>query len=766
MRTWLEPSQIDVPEELSAFVGGHPLIAETLVRRGIIKVSEAESYLFPEKYRPAGYAELPGMSAALDRVEKAIRSGETICVWGDFDVDGQTATALLVEGLRELGAQINYHIPVRAVESHGINIPNLKIEIELGASLILTCDTGNADHEPLAYAQSVGVDVVVTDHHTLPDQLPEAAALVNPQFLPVDHPLRTLPGVGVAYKLIEGLFDRAGRRSDADRFLDLVALGIVADLAELKGDTRYLLQRGLEILRSAKRVGLAVMYEVAKINSANLNEETIGFAIGPRLNALGRLGDANPIVEFLTSSDATSAKVTANILEGLNEERRLITEQIYEGTLSQLEKNPELLQLSAIVLAQENWEAGIIGIVASRLVERFNKPVVLIALDGSDVGRGSARSIEGINITEAIASQREILLNYGGHAGAAGLSIETGNIERFRGDLSHTIKRMQPDRPTQPYIALDGYLKIDEISVDLAFELDRLGPYGVGNPPLTLGVKGVSIKHSQTIGKGREHLRVIVEAGPDEIQEIVWWRGASETLPEGRFDLAFNLRMNDYRGERNIQLVWVDARPVLEEVRKFRSKRPPEMFDLRMRARPDSELLEQIRIGEVVVWGEGLRSEEFELVQREDLKPANGLAIWTIPPGADVLESVLERVKPKAVYVFAHLPSDRSAQAFLSRLAGLLNFVLREYGGQVPLRKLAGLTAQREVTVLKALDYLESKGKLLWSLSGRSILVAPGTGEVVETSEVEAQLLRLLSETAAYRRYYRRAEISQLFANN
>ncbi|MGD1992963.1 MAG: DHH family phosphoesterase, partial [Anaerolineae bacterium] len=317
-RTWVEPPDVDVPPDLRAQVGGHPLVAETLVRRGIRDVARARTFLDPDQYSSASPFELPGLETAVERLERAIATGESICVWGDFDVDGQTATTLLVSTLDDLGARVRYHIPDRQKRSHGVHLPKLKSLIAEGVDLVLTCDTGITAHQAVAYAQERGVDVVVTDHHDLPETLPPARAVVDPKMLPQDHPLRELPGVGVAYELAQALYERAGRPEAVRQHLDLVALGIVADVATQTGDVRYLLQRGLEALRRTERLGLRALMEQAGIRRESVDEEDIGFGLAPRLNALGRLDDANVAVELLTTEDLARARVLASMLEGLN----------------------------------------------------------------------------------------------------------------------------------------------------------------------------------------------------------------------------------------------------------------------------------------------------------------------------------------------------------------------------------------------------------------------------------------------------------------
>ena len=364
-------------------------------------------------YSPAPASELPDIDPAVERLQRAIRDREHILIWGDFDVDGQTATALLYSALSQRGARVSYHVPNRFSEGHGIHLPTLKSKLSGGVELLLTCDTGVSAHDAIDFAAGRGVDTIISDHHALPAQLPAARAVVNPQRLPAGHALRELPGVGVAYKLIEAL--AANDDGDCDNLLDLVALGIVADVMVQVDDTRYLLQRGLERLRNNERPGLRAILERAQIAAAELNEGHIGFAIAPRLNALGRLADANPAVELLTTDDWEQARMLAHRLESYNARRKFLSNQVYESAIAQIEAAPSLLDYAALVLSHSDWHSGVIGIVASRLVEEFGRPTVLIATP-DEIGRGSARSVEGLDITAAFGQVAAHLTRYGGIA--------------------------------------------------------------------------------------------------------------------------------------------------------------------------------------------------------------------------------------------------------------------------------------------------------------------------------------------------------------
>jgi single-stranded-DNA-specific exonuclease len=769
-RTWLEPQEISVPSELADMVGGHPLVAQTLARRGITTPAAASAFLDLSHYQPIPPTELPGLAAAASRLADAVRQHEPICVWGDFDVDGQTATTVLVSTLRALGAEVTFHIPVRERESHGVNLPALREVIERGAKVVLTCDTGITAHEAVDYACQQGVDFIITDHHDLPPTLPKALAIVNPKLLPDNHPLGTLPGVGVAYKLAEELCNLIRPLSfHASSLVDLAALGIVADIAVQTGEARYLVQRGLEMLRKTERPGLKALMESAELNPAWLTEEHIGFVIGPRLNALGRLADANLSVEFLTTQDISRARVIATILEGLNARRQLLTSQVFQAAQAQIEREPALKEDPVLVLWQPAWPAGVIGIVASRLVDHYERPVVLLASPPGELARGSARSVPGCNITAAIAEQKDLLANFGGHPMAAGLSLEAELLPEFRRRLIHTIQRMMEGVRTETNLQLDGYLALPELSLDLVEDLQRLAPFGPGNPALVLVARNLSLTKHSLIGRGDEHLQLIVEDENGNLCKVLWWQGGGwlstvrNTLQQGRFDLAFTVRASDYRGARDIQVEWVDARP-LEEITLAESVPRIEVVDYRQQEHPLANLKQLAAEREIQVWGEAEAVQKLSVVgitarRRQELTNGPALAIWTTPPGPGELQAVLELAAPEVVYVFGVDPEAMDQHAFLKRLAGLVIYALNHQDGQVELAGLAAATAQSEVTVRKGLDWLAAHGDVIIA-SGENDQVKLAPGSKVKSGELEqatGTLNALLAETAAYRAYFHKA---------
>jgi single-stranded-DNA-specific exonuclease len=760
-RTWIDPPEVDVSPDLAEAVGGHPLVGRILVRRGLSDPAQVRAFVDPECYTPAPPWDLPNMAAAVARVERAVDAGERICVWGDFDVDGQTATTLLVSTLRDLGAVVEYHIPDREKESHGVHLAPLKRLIADGVDLVLTCDTGITAHRAITYAQAHGVDVVVTDHHDLPPTLPPAHALLNPKMLAADHPLSELPGVGCAYKLAQALYERVGRPEEVERHLDLVALGIVADVAVQTGDTRYLLQRGLERLRRTRRLGLRELMAVAELTPDLITEEDVGFGLAPRLNALGRLDDATVAVELLTTDDLSRARVLASMLEGLNARRKLLCDQVTQAAEAQIEADPALLDYGALVLEDASWPGGVLGIVAGRLAARYNRPAILFAAPPDEIARGSARSVEGCHITEAIAAHQDLVVRFGGHPMAAGLTIEPEKIPLFRRALSETVLEMLGEIEERPPLEIDGYLALEELTLDLVEDLDRLAPFGVGNPRPTLATRALQLVSHRTLGQAERHLRLWVRDEDGRVRDVVWWRGAGRPLPEGPFDLAYALQINTYRGQREVQVVWVDARPVEAPVRLAEPAAPDvEVIDYRREPRP-RRLLDRLRAQQPLqVWAEASHRSEVDGRDRRELVPGERLAIWTLPPGPEELRAALEATSPRTVIVFAGDPGMDDPQAFLERLAGLVKRAVRTAGGRIDVLTLAAATAQRRASVEEGLAWLVARGHVaVVEREGELIRVARGgRGDGAALARAAARLTELLEETAAYRAFFARAE--------
>ncbi len=765
MTRWLDPHPVQVPASF-ADLNLPPLIAQTLLRRGINSPEEARAFLHPDEIPSTPF---PEIEKAVDIINLAIRRNDMICVWGDFDVDGQTSTALLVQALRSLGADVIYYIPIRGKESHGVHIESLKPIIDNGAKLIVTCDTGITAYEAVDYANSRGVDVVITDHHDLGETLPNAKSIVNPKLLPKDHLLANLAGVGVAYKLAEALLDGGtwtvdDRRSTVHRLssvdlLDLVALGLIADVALLKGETRSLAQKGIEALRNTNRLGLKVIAELSGTNLETLTEETIGFTFAPRLNALGRLGDANPAVELLLTQDSARARVLAAQIEGLNAQRRLLTSQVYEAAEAQLRENPDLLTEPVIVLSHRGWPGGVVGIVANKLVDRYHKPAILLNESEDGIMRGSARSIEGLHITEAIATQKNILRGFGGHPMAAGMAFDADKLTEFRRGLGKAIeKQLGEIVREEPTLQIDAWLGLDEINISLAESLEMLAPFGAGNPSLTLASRNVQLKSVSTIGKTKEHLRLNIEDESGNVQSILWWGGAGEELPptDNKFDIAYSLRASTFRGQKQVTLQFEEFRLIHD------AEKPVEVRSSKVDIR-DMRLLTFDLQPSTLVWAEG--SEKSKGNSRFELHQADQFAIYTTPPSPVELRKALEIVKPKMISVFAVPPAEEKPEDYLSRLAGLCKFAINQRGGKATVHELAAAMASREVAVQIGLEWLAAGGQLLVSIEEDIVSLSAERQEKNPYLQAELfiALKGILHETSAYRKYFATVDLKTLF---
>lgn len=780
MSRWLDPLPVNIPAyfadastRLSTSLNLPPLVAQTLVRRGITTLQQAEAFLHPDALPSTPF---PNIELAVKRINTAIRNGEKICIWGDFDVDGQTSTTLLVQALQSLGAKVVYYIPIRGKESHGVHIETLKPILDNGAKLILTCDTGITAHEAVDYANSRGVDVVITDHHDPGETLPNAVAIVNPKLLPRDHLLSNLAGVGVAYKLAEELFENRdleiGNRNSSpdsqittpDPLLDLVALGLIADVALLKGETRSLAQKGITALRNTHRLGLKVMAELSNTNLETLTEETIGFTFAPRLNALGRLGDANPAVELLLTQDPARARLLAAQIEGLNVQRRLLTSQVYEAAEAQLRAHPELLTEPAIVLSHPNWPGGVVGIVANRLVDRYHKPAILLNESEDGIMRGSARSVEGLHITEAIASQKDILHSFGGHPMAAGMSFDADKLNEFRRGLGKAIEKQLGEIVfEEPTLQIDTWLELNELDLELANSLEILAPFGAGNPALTLASHGVTLKSISTIGKTQEHLRLNIEDGNGNVQSVLWWGGAGEELPEAgsKFDIAYSLHASTFHGQKQVTLQFEEFR-VTEEKPVEAKKAKLEIIDYRLNV----GRLESLKVG-TLVWAEG--AEKSKGKSRFELQQADEFVIYTTPPSPVELQKALDIVKPKIIFIYAVPPAEEKSEDYLNRLTGLCKYVLNQRRGKAIIHELAAAMASRESAVQIGLEWLAAGGHLSVDMEDDEITLsatqAGGAGNKNPYLQVELfiALKGILNETSAYRKYFATVDLKTLF---
>ena len=541
-----------------------PEAARLLFSRGIKDEDSLTRFLAPSLDDLHDPYLLHDMDKAVNRIRCAIEQGEFILVYGDYDADGMTSASILKETLEQLGAECLVYLPNRFTDGYGPNASVYKYFIEQqGISLIVTVDNGVAGHEAIDLAQSMGVDVIVTDHHSLPEVLPDAHAIVHPEHPESDYPFKHLAGCGVAFKLACALLEEV-----QVELLDLVAIGTIADMVSLTDENRIMVQYGLEVLRNTQRLGLQELFEIAGIFSSDVTEETVGFQLAPRLNALGRLDDPNPAIELLTGFDDEEVREIALMIQEKNEERKEIVQAIYEEAKSLVDPNK-----SVQVLAKEGWNPGVLGIVAGRLLEELGQTVIVLNIEDGRA-KGSARSIEAVDIFEALNPHQELFIAFGGHAGAAGMTLEIDKLEALSELLEVYITEKGLDVATKNNLRLDEDLDIEALTIETVKNFERLAPFGMDHQKPVFYIRDFQVENARTMGAGNAHLKLKISKGSANFEVVAFGKGslATEFAQVKDLELAATLSVNQWNGQTALQLMMVDARVDGVQLFNIRSK--------------------------------------------------------------------------------------------------------------------------------------------------------------------------------------------------
>ncbi len=538
------------------------LAAQILWQRGIRAEEEIQAYLNPDLQQLHDPFLLHDMEQATQRILTAIENGQNILIYGDYDADGMTASSVMKSALDELGAEVQVYLPNRFTDGYGPNLDVYKYFIQNeDIDLIITVDNGVAGHEAIAYAQSQNVDVIVTDHHSMPEELPKAFAIVHPEHPESNYPFKYLAGVGVAFKVATALLDYIP--SD---MLDLVAIGTIADMVSLTDENRILVSHGLKVLANTERAGLMELMRLSGTDFEKVNEETVGFQIAPRLNALGRLDDPNPAIELLTGWDEEVAAEIAQMIDEKNSERKVIVENIYNQALTMMTDEP------VEVLYHQDWHKGVLGIVAGRLLEQFHKPIIMLA-EEEGILRGSARSIENFNIFEALNGHRELFIAFGGHKQAAGMTFALENVEAIKQVMLEFIQENDIDMSEKSSLEVQGSLQFDQISLETIRSLEKLSPYGMDNPKPHFLLTDYQVEQARSMGKDNSHLKLkLVQNG--QALDAVYFGHGSESLEFEQSDteLVGTLSSNTWNGTTTVQLMVADARVNGVELLDIRSR--------------------------------------------------------------------------------------------------------------------------------------------------------------------------------------------------
>lgn len=550
--------------EMSKDFSISPLTAIVLYNRGIRNDDEIKMFLSKDLGVMYDPFLMRDMDKAVERILAAAEAGEKITIYGDYDVDGITAIAILYKHLSEMGIAVDYYVPDRMQEGYGVNRDALDKIKEEGSSLIITVDTGITAVEECEYASSIGLDVIVTDHHECKEKIPEVYAAIDPKRKDCGYPFKSLAGVGVVFKLIQALDGNKSLPDLMEKYADLMCLGTVADISPLIDENRIIVTEGLKRFKNTKNIGLKALIDVST-NGKAITTSTIGYIIAPRINASGRLGCASRSVELFLTDDEENAQELANSLCEENTLRQQTEQKMFKEALEYIENHPEIKDDKILVIPHEEWHHGIVGIVSSKITEKFYKPSILFAIDG-DEAKGSGRSVSGFNLFGALENCSDLLEKFGGHELAAGLTIKAENIASFREKINNLSKDSLDEEKLVPTIMLDAAIKVPYITIETVHDINRLQPFGVDNPNPAFAVRNIKIHKISVMSDGK-HLRMTLFKDGKYLDSVGFGMGEYyHHLEEGDFiDVAFALDINDYKGFQNVQLILKDIKKVGEE---------------------------------------------------------------------------------------------------------------------------------------------------------------------------------------------------------
>ncbi|MFW5991596.1 MAG: single-stranded-DNA-specific exonuclease RecJ [Halanaerobiaceae bacterium] len=765
--------QIDIPDWLKKEVDGNELLAGILLRRGIDNPEKVKRFLEPSYYQPAGPEIFPHMEEAAELVLTAVKNNRKICIYGDYDVDGVTSTVILVNLIERIGGEVIYHLPDRFKEGYGLNkevIKSLSSEVEL----IITCDCGISNYEEIALAKKLELEVLVTDHHQLPQELPPADYILSPKLLPDGHQVYNIPGAGMAYYLAAAVLEKLGREEETVHYLDLLSLAIVADVVPLLKENRYLLQIGLPELMKTERNGLIELFRAAGIvDVEKITEEDIAYRIAPMINSAGRIRKADLAVELLLADDRSGARKYASQIAGLNERRKKLQDEVIEEAVEMIGDNHEG---GAAVLYRPHWHQGVIGIAAGRLCEDYRVPVLLMCQkEDEKTITGSARSIPEIHIYQEIKKCEKYLDKYGGHAGAAGFSLPRDNLTGFSknvaGVLNESLAGLKEEKRV---ISIDGEFPLDEVKMQDYYQLRKLAPFGEKNPRPKFITRDTEIVYSRTTSGG-QHLRLIAAKNGVQHPAIWWWAGEQEL--DNKAALIYSLDVNEFRGKKEIQLVVEDVIRTEAQTGETAKNEPGPDFEITDCRGWKDHNRELPVFEDAFYYYEGLEEIEDKeiLSDRKTINPGQvinryqrtgreTLVFLSCPPSLEIFKEIIITNRPAKI-VLAYAQSDIvKGSVFIKQLSGLIKHIISNKNGHLDLYQLAALTGQVESTVAAGIKYLEAKGFITVNrVNPRLFLVRGNRGEEKRNSRLKLKELKdLISETRSFVKYMLRVEVDVL----
>ncbi|MCP1125309.1 single-stranded-DNA-specific exonuclease RecJ [Bacillus sp. 3103sda1] len=665
-----------------------PLVTSLLLNRGLDTEEKIVDFLNTEQQEFHDPFLLEGMDRTVERIRQAIQNGEQILIFGDYDADGVSSTTVLFLALQELGADVEFYIPNRFTEGYGPNEEAFRWAHRAGFSLIITVDTGIAAVHEAQVAKELGVDLIITDHHEPPPELPEALAIIHPKLDGGVYPFHYLAGVGVAFKVAHALLG-----SVPEHLLEIAVIGTVADLVPLYGENRLLVQRGLKKLRTTQRVGLQGLFKVANISQGEITEESVGFAIGPRINAVGRLEDATPAVHLLLSEDVEEAKELAQEIDELNKLRKDIVKQITEEAIAEVEAHYPPEENKVLVLAKEGWNPGVIGIVASKLVDRFYRPTIVLSIDPEKgTAKGSARSIEGFDLYANLSDCRDILPHFGGHPMAAGMTLNMNDVSELRRRLNEQAAVQLSDEDFIPVTVVDAVCDVEDVTLAAIEEMQKLAPFGVGNPKPRIAVKGAGLESIRAIGSDGSHLKMTLRDGQATLDSVGFGFGAfaKEISPVAHVSIVGEASINEWNNFRKPQIMIQDIAVEAWQLFDWRSMRNVEanLADL------SRDKLTIVYFKEEALQKFSLEAYTDYLVHAKDVTTLEGryVVVLDLPNATEDLKRICEKGFPDRIYtvfyqennhLFSTVPTREHFKWYYSFLHQKAPFSLRQYGEQL-----------------------------------------------------------------------------------
>ncbi|MDQ1001382.1 single-stranded-DNA-specific exonuclease [Neobacillus niacini] len=634
-----------------------PLVASLLINRGLDTVDSARYFLFGKEQFHDPYL-LKDMDFAVNRIREAINRQEPILIFGDYDADGVSSTTVLMLTLRDLGANVQYYIPNRFTEGYGPNEPAFRRAAENGIKLIITVDTGISAINEAAIAKEIGLDLIITDHHEPGPVLPEALAIIHPKLPDSVYPFRELAGVGVAFKLAHALYGEV-----PEHLLEIAVIGTIADLVSLKDENRLIAKKGLEKLKVTKNKGLKAILKVAGVDSQSINEETIGFSLAPRINAVGRLESADMAVELLLTDEPNDAEALAQEMDELNKTRQSIVNSITLEAIEEVERNYPIDSNSVLVIGKEGWNAGVIGIVASRLVEKFYRPTIVLSFDKEKgLAKGSARSISGFDLFKNLSECRDILPHFGGHPMAAGMTLKLEDVSDLRQRLNHLANEQLTEDDFIPITTLDHQIKVEEINLSSLDELNLLAPFGMDNPKPKVLISNVQISTMRKIGSEQNHLKVMVNENGTNLDGIGFGLGplVDHISPASKISLIGELAVNEWNNIRKPQIFIQDISVESWQLFDYRGvKRIHSM----VKTIPNEKRKYIIFNKEQLDKMDPALTSEVALIQDEtEAKAFNShqanVVLVDLPPSKELLHHLFYGKQPARIYAYFHKESS------------------------------------------------------------------------------------------------------------